>query len=486
MAQLSKTLSAFVWSFLEQGGSTLISIVIQIVLARLLMPEAFGTLAILLVVIEVANTIAQSGLGLALVQRPKADAVAFSSAFWLSMGLSLVLYGVIFLGAPLLASFYCMPDLALYVRVLGLVVFSNAFNSIQRAYLQKELEFKALFVVNTSAVFVSGLCGIIAAFLGWGVWALILQVGLQSLCACAVLMIVVPWKPRLIFNANVAKDLFAYGGKLCLTGILNVIYTGVSELIIGKACNPTQLGYYSQGRKWPNYALSVVSGALQNVMFPAFAKMKDDPESLHSAMRRMVIVGTYLIMPASVLLAIIAEPLIALLLTERWLPSVLVFQLICLANSILMLQLVNLRAYMAVGDSGLYLKLQLLKVTIGTLALSAAALLTHDIYVVALSTMLFSWVAIIGIDMQPAKRVLGFGRLEQLWLIVPCALLTLLAACCTVPIAFINQPYLLQLVLQVVMFAFVYIAGSCLVKAEGLSLCLDIVKELLGHKASVD
>ena len=255
MDSAKKTTASFAWSFLEQGGSKVILLAVQVVLARLLSPEAFGVLAILLVVTQVSDSIAQSGLGMALIQKNDSDDRSYSTAWWLSLGLAAILYSALFLAAPAISLFYIMPDIVVYLRVLGLIVFFNSANSIQRSFLQRSLNFKSIFTATTLAALASGVAGIAMALLGFGIWALVAQSLLQSVFICIVMWIKVSWKPALIFDAGEAKSLFSYGWKICVTGILNVIYSGISELIIGRACSAGELGLYSQGRKYPQAAI---------------------------------------------------------------------------------------------------------------------------------------------------------------------------------------------------------------------------------------
>lgn len=473
----NRLLSSFFWSFLEQGGTRIVSLILQIVLARILMPEAFGVMAILLVLIEVANTIVQSGFGAALIQRQEATDRSFTTAFWLSLCFAAVLYSIVFFAAPALAAFYGMADLSIYLRVLALILFVEAFNSIQRSYLQKEMHFRALFNSNIAASIGSGVVGVTLALLGFGVWALVAQALSQALLACFVMLIQVPWRPSFHFETTEARALFSYGWKICVTGILNTLYLGLSELILGKVCSPADLGVYSQGRKWPNAAISMVSNALQNVFFPAFAEIQSDKEALRGAIQKAVVVGSYLIMPTALFVAVAAEPLVALLLTEKWLACVLVFQLVCVQNLGLMLGIVNLRAYMALGHSGLYLKLQLIKVLSGLVIISGIAILLHNIYWVALAACVHGLLCVF-IDLAPAKRMHGLGSLSQIRSVMPTLFVALLAAgLALVPLAF-DISYALQLLLQIAIYVGVYLACSRVFKLRGLQECFTILSDL--------
>lgn len=477
---LSKTISALTWSFLEQGGSKVVVLVVQIVLARILDPGIFGVLAILLVVTSVADSVAQSGLGLALIQKSNVDDKAFDTGLCLSLLLALVMYAAVFAVAPVVAAFYAMPELVQTLRVLGIVVFFNSANSVQRAWLQRTMEFKGIFRASLAAVSISGVVGIVAAFQGLGIWALVIQTLVQSAVTCAVMYTVVPWKPRLRIDRSCAKELYSYGWKVCVVGVLNVFYTGVSELILGRACTASELGYYSQGRKYPNAAISVFANAIANVLFPAFSAMRGNTARLARALRRAMKTGTFVLAPVSVLCAVIAEPLVALLLTEKWLPCVPIFQLACLSNLFTLPQLVNLRGYMALGRSDLYAGLQTIKVVMGIVAIGGTAFVTRDIYATAWATLFMGIFNVVVVDMWPAKKVLGYNRTEQLCDLAPAFALSAASAFPAVALTLLNLPYAVELFVQVAAYVAVYLALSKLFRAEGFVDVVGQVKSLTG------
>lgn len=466
-------MSSFNWSFLEQASSKAVNLIVQIVLARILAPEEFGILAILLVIVNIADVIAQSGLGLALIQETDSDDLSYTTAFWLNLGISVVLYVAILGLAPIFQSFYGIDQLDVYLRVIAIVVIVNAFNAIQRSYLQRRMDFKSLFAASTIGVFGSGILGVVAALIGWGIWALVIQTIAQSLLICAVMLIVVPWKPKFHFSKENGKSLFSYGWKLAITGLLNSLYTGISELIIGRVCSPSALGFYSQGRKYPNAAIAVIGNALQNVMFPALSLAKNDREQFLQRFTMFLQMGTFIVTPFSVLLAIVAEPVVALLLTEKWLPCVFIFQATCLTCAVLILQIANLRAYMALGDSGLYFKLNVIKCGLGVIVLSATAIVTRDINAVAAVWLLFSVLAVLLVDMIPAKRKFGYGCMRQIKDVVPTYVLCAIAALPSGLLSLLALDYIPLLCLQIVVFVLVYVGIAFLFRYKVLYQCID-------------
>ena len=475
--------STFLWSFLEQGGSKAIQLVVQIILARLLSPEAFGVLAILLVVTQISDSIAQSGLGMALIQKSDSNESSYSTAWWLSLGLAAVLYMAVFLAAPSISAFYSMPDLIVYLRVLGVIVFFNSANSIQRSFLERSMNFKSIFVATTFAALVSGVGGIVLAFLGFGVWSLVAQSLLQSIFICIVMWVQISWKPAFVFDAAQARSLFGYGWKICITGILNVFYSGISELIIGRACSAGELGLYSQGRKYPTAAIGVMSNSIANVLFPMFSAIKGDVEALRGVIRRGLTLGTFIVAPVSLLAAVVAEPLVAVLLTEKWLACVPIFQLTCISNAILMIQLVNLRAYMALGDSSLYMRLQIIKVLGGGAIIWITAALTHDIYATAWANFFVGVISIIFVDAAPAKRLHGYSSLDQVRDVLPALSLSLVAAAASLIVQLLGVDYIPELFLQCILFAVVYLGGAKVFKFSELSEAASLFRGFTSRKS---
>lgn len=482
MDNSKRSASSFIWSFLEQGGSKAIQMLVQIILARLLSPEAFGILAILLVVTQVSDSIAQSGLGMALIQKSDSDKSSYSTAWWLSLGLASAIYIVLFLAAPAISAFYNMLDLVVYLRVLGVIIFFNSANSIQRSYLERSMDFKSIFAATTFAALVSGIGGIVLALLGFGVWSLVAQSLLQSIFICIVMWVQISWKPAFMFDAAQARSLFGYGWKICITGILNVLYSGISELIIGRACSAGELGLYSQGRKYPQAAIGVMSNSIANVLFPMFSAIKEDAEALRSAIRRGLTLGTFIVAPVSLLAAVVAEPLVAILLTEKWLACVPIFQLTCISNAILMIQLVDLRAYMALGDSSLYMRLQIIKVLGGGAIIWITAALTHDIYATAWANFFVGTISIIFVDATPAKRLHGYSSLDQVKDVLPTLFLSLVAAAASLTIQLLRLEYVPELLLQCILFAVVYLGGAKLFKFSELSEAELLLRRLTSKR----
>lgn len=479
---LGTTTKSLLWSFLEQGGSKVVSLVVQIVLARILSPEAFGVLAILLVVTNVADAVAQSGLGSAIIQRKTSDETTYSTAFWLSIGSAMLLFFCVLLISSAIEEFYAMPGLSGYLNVLAVVVIFNSANSIQRSILQKRMDFKSLFWTSTLAATASGVVGITGALAGWGVWALVAQSVSQSAATCVVMAAKVPWRPGFIFSKSEAGDLLSYGWKIALTSILNVFYTGISDLIVGRACSAEALGYYSQGRKYPLAVISMAMNAIQNVMFPALARRQGSQDAFVNAARRSLSTGTFVIAPLALFCASAAEPIVTLLLTEKWLPCVPIFQMVCISHSVMMLTATNLRAYMALGRSDLYLGLQAIKVAVGGVSICGVALLTGDIYLTALATCLSTLFNTLVVDTACAGSVYDYSAISQMRDIAPSVVAAAAAALVAyLPSLAISNEAILLLI-QVSVFWIFYLACARLFSLQGFVDCLSIAKSMIPNR----
>lgn len=475
----TRTSRSFAWSFLQQGGAKVVKLIVQIVLARILAPESFGVLAIFLVVTQVADAIAQSGLGSALIQKTNSSNVSWSTAWWLSFFLSAIAYALIFVFAPVLAAFYDNNSFTGLLRVIGLVVFFDAASTIQRSFLQRSLDFKSIFLATVISTLGSGLVSIALAYAGLGIWALVAQTLILGVLDCTIMWLRMSWKPHLVFNFDEAKELFSYGWKICVTGILNVFYSGISELIIGRACSAHELGLYSYGKKYSTAAIGLMSDSITNVLFPVFSLAKQDKETLQGSIKQGIKLGTFIVAPLSLLAAVVAEPLICILLTDKWLDCVPIFQLTCIASSVLMFQLVNLRAYMALGDSALYMRIQIIKTLVGGAIVWSTATITKDIYATAVASFVVELSLIFLVDMPPAGRLHGYSAFNQIKDVAPILAVCFVSSGVALSVQLLHLNYVLWLLIQCMVFVLVYLLASKLLGFQELKESKELVLSLL-------
>lgn len=470
--------SSLIWKLLERGGKAVVELIVQIAMARLLAPEAFGALAIMLVFVNVGNIVVQSGLNTALVQSSEVDERDYSTVFWLSFGVSVILYVAVFAAAPAVAAFYAMPSIVLPLRALAIILIINAFNSIQVAIVQRALEFRKVFNATIASVAISGALGIGSALAGAGLWALVFQQLLYQLSNSFALALQLRWRPKAIFNVSRAKELFSFGWKLLVSGLLDQGYQSLSDLVIGKQFSASSLGFVSQGKKYTQAIGSMLDGAIQPVMLSAVAHVQNDLAYVKRLVRRALKTSTYLIVPCMSLFAVIAEPIVRLLLGEQWLPAVPFLQMYCFIYALLPIHTSNLQALNGMGRSDLFLKLELIKKAYGIVFILVGAFVFQNVYVLVGSYMLSGIISTF-VNAWPNRKVIGYSYLEQIKDICPAFLLAAVSAGIAIPIGMLALPDVATILLQTAVMAAAYFGLSKLFKVEALDYLLVTAKEVV-------
>lgn len=472
------TISSLFWKLLEQGGAAVITLVVQIVMARLLTPSEFGMLAIMLVFVNVGNVIVQSGLNTAVVQAPDVSEEDYSTVFWMSLAISVLLYVVVFLASPAVASFYEMPALVAPLRALALILVVNAFNSVQEAIVARNLEFSKTFRSTVTAGVVSGTVSIASAFAGAGIWALVIQQLLYQLCKCVVLAAQIPWKPRPVFESSRAVRLFRFGWKLLVSGLLDQGYQSLSDLIIGKLFTSSELGLVSQGKKYPQALGVTLDGAIQPVMLSAAARVQSDKAQVKRLARRALKTSTFLIVPAMTAFGLTATPLVSLLLGEGWLPCVPFLQMYCFIYALQPIHTTNLQVLNGVGRSDLFLGLEIVKKVVGVTIMCFTAFALRDLRAIVCGYMVTGVICTF-INAAPNKRVIGYSYLEQIRDICPAFLLSLAAAAIAFPLGGLALPEFALVLAQVAVMALAYLLLAWILRVEELSYLLRTIKETM-------
>lgn len=470
------TVSSLLWKLMERGGNAVIQLVVQIVMARLLAPEQFGALAIMLVFVNIGNVIVQSGLNTALVQAKDVSERDYSTVFWMCTSVSIVIYLAIFFAAPSISSFYNLPYLVWPLRGIGLIVVINAYNSIQVAKVTRDLQFRKIFIATITSVVASAICGITSAVLGFGLWALVVQQIVYQLVNSAVLAFEVDWKPQLCFELNRARDFFSFGWRLLVSGLLNTGYQSLGNLIIGKQFSSVQLGLVSQGEKYPQAIGNMLDGAIQPVMLSAVAHVQDDPGAVKRLVRRALKTSTYLIFPAMALFAVIAPVLVPALLGNQWVESVQFLQIYCIVYALLPIHTTNLQALNGMGRSDLFLRLEIVKKAYGLTVLLVCAFLLKNVKLLVLSYVVTDFISTF-VNAFPNKKVIGYSYREQIRDIFPACALSLISGVLAYTVSFLMDNAVIVVFMQVMVFAIAYIVLSFVFKIETFAYILTVVKK---------
>lgn len=476
-----KTITSVCWKLLERGGNQSIQLVVQIVMARMLTPKEFGALAIMLVFINIGNVIVTSGMSTALVQSKEVDDSDFSTVFWMSLGASTVLFAALFVAAPALSTFYGMPTIVSPLRVLGILFLITAFNSVQVAIVQREMQFRKVFNATIVSVLVSGVIGIAAALTGAGLWSLILQQLVYQVANCFVLGLQVKWVPSFVFESAKAWKLFSYGWKLLVSGLLEQGYQSLSDLIIGKQFSASSLGLVSQGKKYPQAVGSMLDGAIQPVMLSAVSRVQADVSQVKRLVRRALKTSTFLIVPSMTLFAVAAESIVGLLLGEKWLPCAPFLQMYCFIYALLPIHTTNLQALNGMGRSDLFLKLELIKKAYGLCFILFAAFVMHDVCLMVAMYMITDIISTF-VNAYPNKRVIEYSYSEQIRDIAPAFVISAIAGGLALFCgSFIASPGL-QILIEVAVMAIAYFGISGIFKLEAFEYLIDTARDFLGAK----
>ena len=326
----TNVITNFFWRFLERCGAQGVTFIVSIVLARLLDPTVYGTVALVTIFTTIMQVFVDSGMGNALIQKKDADDLDFSSVFYFNMAMCSVLYLIMFFAAPFIASFYRMPELTAIVRVLSFVVVISGVKNVQQAYVSRHLMFKRFFFSTLGGTIGAAVIGIAMAYLGFGVWALVAQMLFNAAVDTTILWITVKWRPKKMFSFQRLKSLFSYGWKLLASSLIDTVYNDLRQLIIGKKYSSGDLAYYNQGKKFPQLIVTNINTSIDSVLLPTMSKAQDDMAAVRSMTRRAIKTSTFLMMPAMIGLAVCAEPLVQLILTEKWLPCVLFLRIFCI------------------------------------------------------------------------------------------------------------------------------------------------------------
>ena len=465
-------LKSFFWKLFEKLSSQLVQFVITILLARLLLPSEYGIIALIAIFISLCDVIIDGGLNTALIQKKNADNLDFSTIFYFSLVLSVLLYLVMFCCAPSIAFFYGQSELTPVIRVFSLSLPLYAFNSIQRAYVSRNMLFKRLFYSTLGAVILSGSIGIYLAYRGFGVWALVAQSISNQFFVTLIMWQTVRWRPALQFSMERFMGLFNYGWKILGANFITSLFLNVRKLVIGKFYAPASLAYYEKGDQLPSLVMNNIFTSVQAILLPTFSDSQDDRIRVKNMMRRSTKLSCFFIYPLMVGMIVAAKPLVVFLLTERWLPVVPFVQILCIANFFRPITLSNWEAIKALGYSGITLKLEIIKkvVDITILVISAAI----GVYAIAWGCVLFNF-ACVFINLAPNKKLLNYGIKEQIVDAVPTLLISIVMGFSIFWVQFLPISYFCILLLQFVLGMGIYAGLSRLFKEESFLYILQMI-----------
>lgn len=405
-----------IWSAVDKFAVQFGQFVVGVVLARILIPEDFGLIGMLSVFIALSQTFIESGLGTGLIQRQERKDIDFSTLFVFNLGVSLFFYVLLFFSAPLISYFFQKPQLTDLIRVLGLTLLINAFAIVQQTKLTIEIDFKSIAKSNVIGMITGGFCGVIAALNGYGVWSLVTQSIAGAFASSVSLWFLSHWNPSVAFSRKSFNSLFGYGSKLLLAGLYAQTLNNVYNVCVGKFYSTSSLGCYTRAKSFADISAGTITSILKEATFPILASVQHDKEKLVSIYSRMIRISAFLIIPVMTLIALLAKPIVTLLLTEKWVCIIPLLQWMVFSRVFLPLSAINLNLLNAIGRSDLFLKVDLSKLPLTILAMIITIPLGVKVMVighVVTSAMFFV------INAYLPGKLFGYGAIKQLKDIFP-------------------------------------------------------------------
>lgn len=472
-----KAAAGMVWTAVQKYSKMLISFVSDIILARLLTPYDFGCIGMLAIFMALAETFVDGGFGSALIQKKRPTQEDYSTIFFWNLGMSVLLYAILFLGAPVIARFYGIPILCSVLRVQGIILFFYAFNIIQRNQLKKKLNFKVLSIITVISQIVSLIVTILMAYQGMGVWALVAKNLVAMAITSVFFWFYVKWRPIFVFSWQSLKELFGFGFYMFLSHLVTSFSTRFQGLLIGKVYTPTTMGFYSKASGTENIVSMSLSQVMDQVTYPLYAEVQDDLVKLQNMVRRLTMTLSYITFPMMFLLILIAKPLFVLLYTEKWLQSIPYFQVLCIAGLAQCLQSVNMQTISAIGKSKVTFVWTFVKRLVG-IGFIVGGLVLWGMKGLLCGAVLNNWFAYF-VNIGLVSKHVGYKWYRQLWDLFPVFVASIVAAIMSYVCGyFLHLSMYPDGIVKLLIFAVLYVGWSFIFKPDAYKYFLTVLDSL--------
>lgn len=472
-------LDNLIWRYGERICAQGISFIVSVVLARLIAPSEYGMISMVTVFTSLLQIFIDSGFSTALIQKDKADELDFSTVFIFNMLMCIVLYILLYICAPAITAFYDYPGMTPVIRVMGLNLIIAGVRGVQQAYISKNMLFKKFFYSTIIGTIISAITGIIMAYQGFGVWALVAQGLINNIIGTVCLWCTVSWHPKMRFSLERLTELGGFGWRILVSSLLSNGYTKLSHLFIGKKYSSAELAYYNKGEQLPSMLITNLNTSIDSVIFPAMATVQTDPIQLKKMMRRSIKVTSYILWPAMLGLCAIAEPLVRILYTNSWIDMVPYLQIYCLIYVFQPIHTANLNAIKAMGKSDIFLKLEIVKKSIGFILLIVT--LWYGPLWIAVGILINTLISAI-INAYPNRKLLNYSLREQIFDIVPSMVMSVVMAICVILVKQIGLSDIFTLFVQIVLGIAIYLLLSCVTRDSSYKYIIGILKDLLLSK----
>ena len=464
---------SFFWKYSERFIVQVFNFVLTILLARLLSPNEYGIVALIMVFVNIANVIVEGGLNTALIQRKNADESDFSTTFFFCIIVSFIMYAIMYFCAPLISSFYHNDELVPVIRILSLLLILYAINSIQQAYIAKKMLFRKLFICSIISIIVSGVVGVLLAYRGLGVWALVSQLLINHIVLIIMMFFLISWRPSFFFSIRKLIPLLDFGWKIFLSNLIVAVFVNMRKLVIGRVFTASSLAFFEKGEQFPNIIMNNINSSVQAVLLPTFSEYQNDRDAIKRMLYRATTLSCFFIYPLLIYLIVVAKPLVVLILTEKWAPAALFLQILAIACFFRPVTLANLEAIKAMGYSDVFLKLEIVKKIVDIIILFISVLL--GVYAIAWGVVLYDLVCVI-LNLYPNKRLLNYGIWEQVKDVMPILLISLFTGGIVFFVQFLQLPSFVTIVLQLLLGLTIYMTLCLIFKEKSFVYILSIIR----------
>ena len=473
-----KAVSGMIWTALQRYSTMLIHFISGIILARLLTPYDYGCIGMLSIFMVLSEAFIDGGFGSALIQKKRPTQEDYSTIFFFNIGMSVLLYAVLYVSAPAIARFYDIPLLCDVLRVQGIILFIYAFNIIQKNQLRKKLNFKVLSIVTITTSIIALIVTIFMAYNGFGVWSLVTQNIITVAIPALAFWFYIKWRPIWIFSINSFKELFGFGFYMFLTHLINQFGQQIQGLLIGKVYNPATMGYYSKAHGTEKLASTSISSVMMQVTYPLYAEVQDDKKQLANIIKRITMTISYIIFPLMFILLLCAKPIFLLLYSDRWLPSVPYFQVLCIAGLAFCLQSVNNNAIAAVGKSKAMFVWTVVKRSVG-IVLLVGGLLLFGMKGLLVAVVISTWFSYF-VNICQVSKYVGYKWSTQLLNILPVTAASIVSAVVAYGMGeLFHLPVYLDGIAKFAVYLTVYLAWTFIFKPEAYTYFLTIIEPVL-------
>lgn len=475
----SKTVFGFIWSFIEVIMNQGTQFIIQIILARLLLPDDFGVIGMITIFIAVSNSIVDSGLSNALIREKEINNTKYSTIFYFNLLISLCMYALLYFIAPLVAQFYSEPKLISILRILSLSIIINSFGLIQKTILIRKIDFKSQTKITMISSIISGFIAVASAFSGLGVWSLVLRTLSMSILQSLLLFIHNRWIPKLVFSIRDFKKLFCFGWRMLVSGLIDTLYVNLYYLIIGKSFSAMTLGYYTNACKLKDTISQSITGAVQKVSLPVLSNINGNNANLKNAYKKILKNTAFIVFPIMVGLSAVGDSIITILFGEKWIPSIVYFQILCLEAMLYPIHAINLNILQVKGRADLFLKLEIIKKIVGIAFIAIAIFLKSGINGLLAVAVFVSYIDYF-INSMYSKKLINYSIKEQLRDLMPILAISFVMGIFVYLIKLISHVNAIELLfMQILAGIIIYITEARAIKSNELKVMLGIIRTLV-------